>query len=52
MGTHTDFATVMGLIFEGKLKPVLDRQYPLKEAAAAQERLATGQQMGKITLGI
>jgi NADPH:quinone reductase-like Zn-dependent oxidoreductase len=52
MGTHTDFATVMGLIFEGKLKPVLDRQYPLKEAAAAQERLAAGQQMGKITLGI
>ena len=52
MGTHNDFATVMGLIFEGKLKPVLDRQYPLKEAAAAQERLAAGQQMGKITLGI
>lgn len=52
MGTHTDFATVMGLIFDGKLKPVLDRQYPLKEAAAAQERLAAGQQMGKITLGI
>jgi len=52
MGTHTDYATVMGLVFEGKLKPVLDRQFPLKEAAAAQERLATGQQMGKITLGI
>jgi NADPH:quinone reductase-like Zn-dependent oxidoreductase len=52
MGTHTDFATVMGLVFEGKLRPILDRQYPLKEAAAAQERLASGQQMGKITLGI
>jgi NADPH:quinone reductase-like Zn-dependent oxidoreductase len=52
MGTHADYATVMGLIFEGKLKPVLDRQYPLKEAAAAQERLAAGQQMGKITLAI
>ncbi|HEY44796.1 MAG TPA: zinc-binding dehydrogenase [Anaerolineae bacterium] len=52
MGTHSDFATVMELIFEGKVKPVLDRHYPLKEAAAAQERLATGQQMGKITLVI
>jgi NADPH:quinone reductase-like Zn-dependent oxidoreductase len=52
MGTQADFTTVMGLIFEGKLKPVLDRHYPLKEAAAAQERLAAGQQMGKITLGI
>ncbi|UCF60077.1 MAG: zinc-binding dehydrogenase [Anaerolineaceae bacterium] len=52
MGTHTDFATVMELIFDGKLKPVIDRQYPLKEAAAAQERLAAGEQMGKITLAI
>ncbi len=52
MGTRTDYATVMDLIFRGKLKPVIDRQYPLKEAAAAQERLAAGQQMGKITLGI
>jgi NADPH:quinone reductase-like Zn-dependent oxidoreductase len=52
MGTHKDFSTVMGLIFEGHLKPVLDRRYPLREAAAAQERLETGQQMGKITLAI
>jgi len=52
MGTHTDYVTVMGLIFAGKLKPVLDCQYPLKEAAAAQERFAAGQQMGKITLAI
>jgi NADPH:quinone reductase-like Zn-dependent oxidoreductase len=52
MGTQDDYATVMELIFEGKLKPVIDRQYPLKEAAAAQERLAAGQQMGKITLAI
>ena len=52
MGTQDDFATVMKLIFEGKLKPVIDRQYSLKEAATAQERLARGQQMGKITLVI
>jgi NADPH:quinone reductase-like Zn-dependent oxidoreductase len=52
MGTHTDFAAVMGMIFEGRLKPVLDRQYPLREAAAAQKRLETDQQMGKITLAI
>jgi NADPH:quinone reductase-like Zn-dependent oxidoreductase len=34
------------------LKPVIDRQYPLQEARAAQERLAAGKQMGKITLAI
>jgi NADPH:quinone reductase-like Zn-dependent oxidoreductase len=52
MGTLRDFATVMGLVFEGKLHAILDRTYPLSQAAAAQELLAAGQQMGKITLAI
>ena len=52
MGTHSDFATVMGLIFEGRLRPVLDRQFPLAEAQAAMARLEAGQQLGKITLAI
>lgn len=52
MGTRADFAEVMGLIFEGRLKAVLDRQFPLKDARTAQERLAAGKQMGKITLEI
>jgi NADPH:quinone reductase-like Zn-dependent oxidoreductase len=52
MGTHADFETVMGLVFAGRLKPVLDHAYPLAEARAAQERLAAGEQMGKITLVI
>jgi NADPH:quinone reductase-like Zn-dependent oxidoreductase len=52
MGTHTDFSKIMGLIFTGKVKPVLDKDYPLKDAAQAQNRLASGQQMGKITLAI
>jgi NADPH:quinone reductase-like Zn-dependent oxidoreductase len=52
MGTRADFATVMELVFAGKLKPVLDRSYPLSEARLAQERLAAGAQLGKITLVI
>jgi len=52
MGTRQDFAEVMGNIIDGRLKPALDRSYPLKEAALAQERLQAGQQMGKITLDI
>jgi NADPH:quinone reductase-like Zn-dependent oxidoreductase len=52
MGTRADFATAMELVFEGRLKPALDRQYPLEEARQAQERLAAGDQMGKITLAI
>jgi NADPH:quinone reductase-like Zn-dependent oxidoreductase len=52
MGTHRDFARVMGLVFDGKLRPVLDRTYPLSQAAAAQAYLEAGQQLGKITLAV
>jgi NADPH:quinone reductase-like Zn-dependent oxidoreductase len=52
MGTRADFATVMDLVFAGKLKPVMDRDYPLNEARLAQERLDKGEQLGKITLTI
>jgi len=52
MGTRQDFKTVMELVFTGKLKPVLDRHYPLHESRTAHERLERGDQMGKITLEI
>lgn len=52
MSNKTDFATVMGLVFAGKLRPVIDRTYPLTEARAAQERLEKGDQLGKIVLEI
>ncbi len=52
MSTLSEFRKVMDLVVAGKVQPVLDRRYPLKEAAAAQERLASDQQLGKITLDI
>ena len=52
MGTRSDFNTVMGLVFAGRLQVALDKVFPLAEAAAAHQRLETGQQMGKITLQI
>jgi NADPH:quinone reductase-like Zn-dependent oxidoreductase len=52
MGTRQDFATVMGLVFAGKLWPVMDRTYPLLEARAAHERLEKNEQVGKVTLDI
>lgn len=52
MGTRADFATVMELVFAGKLKAILDRDYPLAEARSAQERLEKGEQLGKITLSM
>ncbi len=52
MSPLSDFKEVMDLIVAGKLKPVIDRTYPLKEAAAAQERLWRSENFGKITLDI
>lgn len=52
MSPIQDFKTVLGLIVDGRLKPVLDKTFPLKDAARAQERLWRGEQFGKITLNI
>lgn len=52
MSNRADFATVMGLVVARKLHPALDETFPLKDAAAAQERLWNGQHFGKITLNI
>lgn len=47
-----DFKTVMDLVVAGKLKPVLDKTYPLQDAAAAQEYLWNGKNFGKIALEV
>lgn len=52
MSTLSEFKEVMDLIIAGKLKPVIDKTYPLEEAAAAQERLWRNENFGKITLDI
>lgn len=52
MSTIAEFREVMDLVFAGKLKPILDKTFPLKEAAVAQERLERGENFGKITLDI
>ena len=52
MSTRAEFAEVMDLIVSGKLNPVLDITYPLRDAAAAQERLWRNENFGKITLEI
>jgi NADPH:quinone reductase-like Zn-dependent oxidoreductase len=52
MGTLQDFKEVMDLVVAGKLQPILDRTYDLKDAASAQERLWKNENFGKITLEI
>jgi len=52
MSTLDDFKEVMDLIVAGKLTPIMDKTFPLKEAAQAQERLWKNENFGKITLDI
>ena len=52
MSPLNEFREVMDLIVAGKLKPVMDRTYSLKDAASAQERLWRNENFGKITLDI
>jgi NADPH:quinone reductase-like Zn-dependent oxidoreductase len=52
MSTIADFNEVMDLIVAGQLQPVMDKTFPLKEAASAQERLWKNENFGKITLSV
>jgi NADPH:quinone reductase-like Zn-dependent oxidoreductase len=52
MGTLREFDTVMGLVFKGKLQPVIDRAYPISEIREAERRLEAGEQTGKIIIEI
>jgi NADPH:quinone reductase-like Zn-dependent oxidoreductase len=52
MGTKNDLRTVMKLVAAGRLKPVVDRVFPLAEAAAAHAYLESGAQFGKVVLTV
>jgi NADPH:quinone reductase-like Zn-dependent oxidoreductase len=52
MGTREDFEGAYELVKSGRARPVLDRVYPLAEAAEAHRRLEAGEQLGKIVLAI
>jgi zinc-binding alcohol dehydrogenase/oxidoreductase len=52
MGTSADFEAAYELVASGKAKPIVDRVFPLAEAAAAHEHLEAGRQLGKVVLRI
>ncbi len=52
MGTHADYETVMGMVFDGRLRPVIDSIYPLEDGLTALRRLQAGEVMGKLVLSI
>lgn len=52
MGPIADFEEVMGLLFAGRLRAIIDAVYPLEEGLVALERLAAGDVAGKLVLTI
>jgi NADPH:quinone reductase-like Zn-dependent oxidoreductase len=50
MGTMGELHEVLKHVFNGKLKPVVDRTFPLREARAAHEHMEKSQMFGKIVL--
>src|SRR5579872_5898660 len=50
MGTMGELYEVLGHVFAGRLKPVVDRVFPLKDLRAAHELLEKSQMFGKIVV--
>lgn len=50
MGSDAEFAAIADELRAGRLLPVVDSVFPLAEGRAAYERLASGEQFGKVVL--
>jgi NADPH:quinone reductase-like Zn-dependent oxidoreductase len=50
MGTMAELNEVLGHVFAGRLKPVLDRTFPLRDIRAAHEYLEKSQMFGKVVV--
>jgi len=52
LGSREDFRQLLNFLEVSKIRPIIDRKFPLREAAAAQQRMEEGRQFGKILLQI
>lgn len=52
MGTREDFAGLLALMNERKLRPIVDRTFALQDAADAHRHLESAGQLGKVVLSI
>jgi NADPH:quinone reductase-like Zn-dependent oxidoreductase len=50
MGTMAELHEVLGHVFAGRLKPVLDRTFPLQDLREAHEYLEKSQMFGKVVV--
>jgi zinc-binding alcohol dehydrogenase/oxidoreductase len=52
MGSPADFKAMLDLVAQRRLRPAIDRTYPLDEAVVAAERMAGAEHFGKIVLRV
>jgi len=52
MGSRGEFLDMLAFVSQEKLRPVIDRTFPLAEAREAQAHLEAGKQFGKVVLKI
>jgi NADPH:quinone reductase-like Zn-dependent oxidoreductase len=52
MGTMGELHEVLGHVFAGRLRPVLDRTFPLSEIRGAHEYVENSQMFGKVVLTV
>jgi NADPH:quinone reductase-like Zn-dependent oxidoreductase len=52
MGTLGELQEVLGHVFAGRLKPVVDSVFPMSEARAAHEYLENSQMFGKVLMNL
>ena len=52
MGTMGELQEVLGHVFAGRLKPVVDRVFPMSEIRAAHEYLEKSQMFGKVVVNL
>ncbi len=50
MGNAAEYAEIVRRLASGELRPTVDRVYPLDQARDAYERLARGEQLGKVVV--
>ena len=52
MGTKNELRTVLKLVEQGRLKPIVDKVWPLQDAALAHDYLENNKQFGKVVLTV
>src|SRR5467141_4525560 len=52
MGNEEEHAATVRRLGQGQLRPVVDRVYPMADARQAFERLARGEQLGKVVVEV